>query len=153
MKILIVFVHHEQKSFGNALKDLAVATLSEQGHEVKVSDLYAQGFKAVADEHDFMELSSKDYVNYMLEQKNAAANNLFADDIKVEQEKIKWADFIIFQTPVWWFSVPAILKGWFDRVFAAGVTWDFGAIYDKGLLRGKKGMLAITTGGPSELYQ
>jgi len=153
MKILIVYVHHEQKSFTNALKDLAVKTLSEQGHEIQVSDLYAQKFKAVADERDFKNLTSKDYVNYMMEQKTAAATDTFADDIKSEQEKVKWADFILIQTPIWWFSVPAILKGWFDRVFATGVTWDFGAIYDKGLLRGKKGMLAITTGGPFELYQ
>jgi NAD(P)H dehydrogenase (quinone) len=153
MNILIVYVHHEKKSFTSALKDLAVKTLSEQGHKVKVSDLYTQGFKALADKHDFMELSNQEYFNYMLEQKNAAVKDLFTEDIKVEQEKVKWADFIIIQTPIWWFSVPAILKGWFDRVFATGVTWDFGAVYDKGLLRSKKGMLSITTAGPHELYQ
>ncbi|MDP2812295.1 MAG: NAD(P)H-dependent oxidoreductase [bacterium] len=153
MKILIVYAHHEPKSFSSALKDLAVKVLSGEGHEVRVSDLHAQGFKAVADEHDFKELLDKNYVNYMLEQKNSTTKGVFAEDITVEQEKIKWADFILIQTPIWWFSVPAILKGWFDRVFATGITWDFGAIYDKGLLRGKKGMLAITTGGPSELYQ
>lgn len=153
MKILIVYVHDEEKSFTSALKNLAVKVLTENGHEVKVSDLYAQKFNAVAGRQDFEELSNPDYFNYMLEQKNAAGKNIFAEDVRVEQEKVKWADFVIIQSPVWWFSTPAILKGWFDRVFATGVTWDFGAIYDKGLLRGKKGMLSITTGGPHELYK
>ena len=49
-----------------------------------------------------------------------------------EIEKLAQADIILFHTPIWWFSVPAILKGWFDRVLAMGVAWDGGKIYEKG---------------------
>lgn len=153
MNILIVYAHHEPKSFTAALKDEAVKLLAQEGHNVKVSDLHDMNFKAVADKDDFLKPKESAYTNYMLEQLNAAETNSFSEDIKDEQEKVTWADMIIVHSPIWWFSVPAILKGWFDRVFATGVTWGFGAIYDKGLLRGKRAMLAITTGGPAELYQ
>jgi putative NADPH-quinone reductase len=59
----------------------------------------------------------------------------------------------MFHFPVWWFSAPAILKGWFDRVFATGVTWNFGYIDDADLLKGKIAMLVITMGGGEDLYQ
>jgi len=152
MKVLIVYAHHEPKSFNGAMKELAISTLKEQRHEVKVSDLYAMKFKAIADKDDFVTLSKPDYLQYVLELKNAVEKDLFVEDIKQEQEKLRWADFIIFQYPLWWFSVPAILKGWFDRVLATGFAWDFGRMYDKGLLAGKKAMISVTTGGPENIY-
>ena len=153
MKVLIVYAHHEPKSFTASLKNLAMETLTAQGHEVKVSDLYAMKFKSIADRDDFTELDDPSYMNYLLQEKLASAKHTFAPDIVAEQEKVTWADFIIFHFPIWWFSAPAILKGWFDRVMAAGFAWDFGKIYAQGLLRGKKAMVAITTGGPREFYQ
>lgn len=152
MKTLIVYAHHEPKSFNGAMRDLAIATLKEKGHQVKVSDLYAMKFKALADKDDFIGLSNPDYLQYVLELKNAVEKNLLTKDIKEEQEKLRWADFIIFQYPLWWFSVPAILKGWFDRVLATGFAWDFGRMYDNGLLVGKRGLLSVTTGGPEAIY-
>jgi NAD(P)H dehydrogenase (quinone) len=56
MKVLIVYAHHEPKSFTASLKNLAMETLTAQGHEVKVSDLYAMKFKSIADRDDFTEL-------------------------------------------------------------------------------------------------
>jgi len=153
MKVLIVYAHHEPKSFTASLKNLAVETLTAQGHEVKVSDLYAMNFKSIADRDDFTELDDPNYMNYLLQQKSASAKKIFTPDILEEQAKVAWADFILFHFPVWWFSAPAILKGWFDRVFAAGFAWDFGKIYAQGVLRGKKALVAVTTGGPLQLYQ
>src|SRR4030067_2494529 len=120
MEVLIVYAHHEPKSFNGAMKELAISVLKKQRHEVKVSDLYAMKFKAIADKDDFIKLSNPDYLQYVLELKNASEKNLFTEDIKEGQDKLRWADFIIFQYPLWWFSVPAILKGWFDRVLANG---------------------------------
>ncbi len=75
----------------------------------------------------------------------------FSQDIKVEQEKLLWADFVIFQFPLWWYSVPAILKGWFDRVFASGFVYGSGiGRYDTGGLKGRKAMLSTTTGSPQQ---
>jgi NAD(P)H dehydrogenase (quinone) len=152
MKILIVYAHHEPKSFNSALKDLTVSVLTEKGHELKISDLYAMNFKPVADRHDFRDLSDPEHMNYMLEQKNASEKGEYIGDIIEEHDKVRWADAIIFHFPIWWFSVPAILKGWFDRVLSTGFSWDFGKIYDKGLLTGKKAILVVTTGGPAEYY-
>jgi len=153
MKIFIVYAHQEDTSFNHALKEEAVSVLKSTGHEVKVSDLYAMKFDPAADRKDFLKLSDPKNVNYLMEQKSASSGNGFKEDIVREQEKLRWADLLFLQFPVWWFSVPAILKGWFDRVLAAGVAWDFGGIYDKGLLRGKKAALSVTTGGPEILYQ
>ena len=152
MKILIVYAHPESSSFNGAMKDLAVSVLTQNGHEVKVSDLNDMDFSAPLTRNDFQGIGNPDYVNYVMELKNYYESGKLADDIKSEQEKLKWADFIIFQYPVWWFSVPAILKGWFDRVLATGFAWDFGKMYDMGLLSGKRGMLSVTTGGPENIY-
>ena len=90
----------------------------------------------------------------MLEQKHAAKLDLaFSPDIIAEIQKVKEADLVLFVSPVWWFSVPAILKGWFDRVLAMGVAWDGGQIYEDGLLRGKQAMLIMAAGGPDEYYK
>ncbi|MBA3757977.1 NAD(P)H-dependent oxidoreductase [Candidatus Saccharibacteria bacterium] len=152
MNILIVYAHHEPSSFTSAMKNLAIQVLSSQGHTVVMSDLYGQGFSAVAQKWDFV-TTRAEHFNYMLEQKHAANLDLaFSPDILGEIEKVRAAEVIIIVTPIWWFSVPAILKGWFDRVLAMGVTWDSGKIYENGLLRGKQAMLVATAGGPSRYY-
>jgi NAD(P)H dehydrogenase (quinone) len=152
MKTLIVYAHQEKNSFNSALKEKSVSVLRQMNHEIVISDLYAMNFKAVADREDFRGIGQPDHINYLMEQKKATAAGTLSPDILAEQNKIQWADLIIFHCPVWWFSVPAILKGWFDRVLTAGFAWDFGKIYNKGLLVGKKAMLVVTTGGPAESY-
>lgn len=152
MNVLIVYAHHEPKSFNGALKDIAVAVLTEVGHQVKVSDLYAMNFKAIADRADFKEMLEPDYLKYGIEQRHAYENDALADDIKAEQEKLRWADLLILQFPIYWFSVPAILKGWVDRVFTTGFAYSKGMSYDTGGLKGKRAMLSFTTGDPFDTY-
>ncbi|BCG57390.1 NAD(P)H-dependent oxidoreductase [Paenibacillus sp. URB8-2] len=153
MNVLIVYAHPEPKSFNGALKDLAVAALTAEGHQVQVSDLYAMNFKAAADRDDFMMPENPDFFKYQLEQGHASRTNSFSQDIKEEQEKLLWADFVIFQFPLWWYSVPAILKGWFDRVFASGFVYGQGiGRYDQGGLKGRKAMVSTTTGSPRQAY-
>jgi NAD(P)H dehydrogenase (quinone) len=153
MNVLIIHAHPEPASFNSALKDLAVKTFSERGDTVKVSDLYAMGFDAVGGKRDFTALADEQYFKYQAEQMNAYAHDLFAASLKEEMQKLEGADLLIFNFPLWWFSVPAILKGWVDRVFAMGFAYGGGkGIYDKGIFKGKKGMLCITTGGPEVAY-
>lgn len=152
MNIFIVYAHPEPKSFNGAMKDLAVSVLTEQGHSVKVSDLHAMKFKAVGDRSDFLELSDDSYFRYQVEQLNAHEHQKFSPDIQAEQEKLLWADLVIFQSPMWWLSFPAILKGWIDRVITTGFSYRFGQWFDTGLLKGRKAMLALTTGGPQSMY-
>ena len=152
MNVLIVYVHHEPSSLTSALKNLAIETLSRAGHGVVVSDLYGQGFNPLAQKWDFV-TTTGGHFNYMLEQKHAARLDLaFSPDILGEIQKVKAADLVMFVAPVWWSSVPALLKGWFDRVLAMGVAWDSGQTYEKGLMRGKQAMLVLSAGAPADFY-
>jgi NAD(P)H dehydrogenase (quinone) len=150
---LIVYAHHEPGSFTSAMKNVAVQAFEAGGHSVAVSDLYAQGFSAVAQKWDFV-TTSGGHFNYMLEQKHAANLEMsFSPDILGEIQKLKAADIVIFITPIWWMSVPAILKGWFDRVLAMGVAWDKDKIYENGLMRGKQAMLVAAAGQPDVYFK
>jgi hypothetical protein len=62
-------------------------------------------------------------------------------------------DLMIWQFPLWWFGVPAILKGWVDRVFAMGRTYGGERFYENGVFKGKRALLSVTTGGPEAVYQ
>lgn len=153
MNVLVVYAHHEPSSFTGAMKNMAVQALEDSGHNVSVSDLYAQGFSAVAQKWDFV-TTSGNHFNYMSEQKHAAKLQMaFSPDIVGEAQKLQAADTVLFIFPIWWFSVPAILKGWFDRVLAMGVAWDAGRFYENGLMRGKQAMLIACGGHPAEFYK
>lgn len=152
MNILYVYAHPNPKSFNALLKDTALQFFSEKNIAIKQSDLYAQHFKSEADWNDFSR-DEKSESHYFLAQQNAFQKNNLSSDIAAEIEKIKWADHIIFQFPLWWFSAPAILKGWFDRVFAKGFAYDAGKIFQDGLLKGKTASLVVTTQSPESAYQ
>jgi NAD(P)H dehydrogenase (quinone) len=154
MNVLIVYAHPERESLNGTLKDLAVDTLTDDGHQVQVSDLYAMNWKAVLDEEDFPERMNKELFNPILEQLNAVKEGSIPQDVKEEMDKVLWADLIIFQFPIWWSNFPAILKGWVDRVFYNGFAFNLVEmqLYGNGPLRGKKAMLSFTTGAPRELY-
>ena len=153
MNVLVVYAHNEPTSLVSAMKNTVTEVLSEKGNRVVVSDLYGQGFSPVAQKWDFA-TTTGEHFNYMLEQKHAAKLSMsFSPDIAGEIEKVQNADLVIFVAPVWWMGVPAILKGWFDRVLAMGVAWDSGKFYENGLLRGKQAMLALSAGHPTEYYQ
>jgi NAD(P)H dehydrogenase (quinone) len=152
LNVLIVFAHPEPKSFNGALKDLAVDTLTNAGHEVVVSDLYADGFAAAAGPADVTERANPERFDLGAEQAHAARTSGFSADIQREIDRVFTADLLLMQFPMWWFSLPAILKGWIDRVFAFGVTYDFGRTWDKGVLRGKRAMLSLTTSAPPNVF-
>lgn len=152
MKILIVIAHSELKSFNASMYQEAIKTLEENGHEVKTSDLYQMGFNPVSGRGNFNATSDKSYFSQQAEEYFATENNGFANDITTEQDKVLWCDLMIWQFPLWWFSVPALLKGWVDKVFTMGKFYDNGKIYENGLLKGKKALLSITTGGPQKNY-
>ncbi len=146
MNVLIVYAHPEPTSFNGAMKDTAVATLERGGHKVAVSDLYAQGFNPVAGPWDVTGRQDPEAFNLALEQGYAAENGLFAEDVQAEIEKVKAADFLLLQFPMWWYSMPAILKGWVDRVLAYKVAYGLGEWWDNGPFKGRRAMISITTG-------
>lgn len=154
MNVLYVYAHPEPRSFNAALRDTAMVTLARSGHQVKVSNLYVMKFKAVLDPQDFRIRADPDHFNPAAEQIHGFRTGSLAPDIREEIEKVSWADLIIFQFPVWWSSLPAILKGWFDRVFVQGFVVDLeqGRVYDRGLLQGKKGLIVATCGSTEAMY-
>lgn len=77
----------------------------------------------------------------------AVAIDRFAADIATELDKLRRADFILFNFPIYWFGMPAILKGWIDRVFVSRLCYGGRRIYDRSGLAGKRAMLAFSLGG------
>jgi len=152
MQVLLVYAHPEPASFNGALRDLAIATLTEAGHSVTVSDLYAQGFNPVAGPADVTARKNPREFNLGMEQMHAVQNRTLAGDVQLELDKLLAADLLLLQFPMWWFSVPAILKGWIDRVFVFGAAYDFGRTWDKGVFAGKRAMLAFTASAPEAAF-
>lgn len=137
MKHLIVYCHPNPDSFNNAIVDAFIESLKEQGHEVVVRDLYAMRFDPVLKASDFE----------ALHEGNTPL------DIKTEQEHVKWADAFTMVYPIWWTGLPALIKGYIDRVFSYGFAYAYGedGTISK-LLAGKKGLIINTHGTPSEIY-
>ncbi|MEA5572637.1 NAD(P)H-dependent oxidoreductase [Calothrix sp. UHCC 0171] len=152
MKIFIVHAHPEEKSFNAGLTRHAKNVLEAAGNEVIISDLYAMKFDPISDRRNFTFQQDSNYFKQQLEEKYATENDGFSADIKAEMEKLFWCDMLIFQFPLWWFGLPAILKGWVDRVFASGKIYGGGKWYDNGIFKGKKAMLSLTTGGKLPMY-
>ncbi|MGL6494894.1 NAD(P)H-dependent oxidoreductase [Aeromonas veronii] len=150
MKVLIVYAHPEPKSFNGALFCHAIRALEQAGHTVMTSDLYAMGFDPVSDRRNFTAASDPDFLKLQLEELAATEQGSFAPQLEQEMQKLEAADLLIFQFPLWWFGLPAILKGWVDRVFAMGRVYGQGHIYESGKFRGKRALLSLTTGGPAE---
>jgi NAD(P)H dehydrogenase (quinone) len=152
VKVLVVYAHPEPTSFAGGLKDAAVKALTAAGHQVEVSDLYAEGFNPVAGRHDFKGVSDPSCFHYQSEQLHASQSNGFAADLAREQDRLMRADLIVFIFPLWWGGLPAIVKGWFDRVCAYGVAYADGKRYDGGYFVGRRALLALTTGGTAARF-
>ena len=160
MKVLLIYAHPQPRSLNGTLKDFAVQHLHNAGHEVQVSDLYAMRWKAGFDADDSSAPPVGEFWRSTLDSKQAFEQGTQSADIVAEQEKLLWADTVIFQFPLWWFSMPAIMKGWIDRVYANGFAYGvgeqsdrhWGDRYGEGTLAGKRAMLVVTTGGWEEHY-
>ncbi|RQZ19964.1 flavodoxin family protein [Burkholderia sp. Bp9031] len=160
MNVLIVYAHPEPRSLNGALRDFAVEHLEAAGHAVQVTDLYAMNWKAAFDAHDVTDGAPDARFDPALDSKRAFETGTQRDDIVREQAKLKWADAVILQFPLWWFSMPAIMKGWVERVYAYGFAYGvgehsdqhWGDRYGEGSLAGKRAMVIVTTGGWESHY-
>lgn len=147
MNVLIVHAHPDPGAFIGQLRALAEDVLKKQGHAIQVSDLYAMNFNPVVTIDDFLDPLDATRFDLHAEQRHASENGTFAADIQEEQQKLMWANTILFYFPLWWYSVPGMLKGWIDRVFAYGFAYG-----DHYHLSGRRAMLTLTTGGPPRPY-
>jgi NAD(P)H dehydrogenase (quinone) len=153
MRVLIVHAHPEPKSFNGAMTRTAADALTAAGHEVEVSDLYAMRFNPVSDRSNFTTTLDPDHFRQQAEEAHAVTHDGFAPDIQAEMDKLFRCDALVLQFPLWWFGLPAILKGWVDRVFASGGRiYGGGKWYDRGVFSGKRAMCSVTIGGAPPMY-
>ena len=137
MKHLIIYSHPNPNSLNSHLKNVVAAHLQENNHEVVIRDLYSINFNPI--------LSFDDMAGQR--------NGLVSEDVKQEQDFITWADCITFIHPIWWTGLPAILKGYIDRVFSYGFAYSYDQGVQKGLLAGKKAVIINTHGKSKAEYE
>ncbi len=150
MKALIVLAHPERASFNAALAEAAREALCSQGHEVRVTNLYERSF--APDEHarHFRRRKDPGRFDAQSEQRFSAEHDSLPHDVERQVGDLLWADFTLLQFPLWWFGMPAILKGWMDRVFVYGKLYTGSARLHQGVCRGKRAMLSVTAGSSAE---
>lgn len=161
MNVLLVYAHPEPTSLNGSLRDTICAELARLGHAVQVSDLYAMKWKAVLDGDDFPQRADPARIDVIAESRQAYTDGTQGADVRAEQDKLLWADVLLVQFPFWWFSMPAILKGWFERVYANGFAYGvgehsrrrWGERYGEGMFKGKRAMLIVTAGGWAPHYE
>lgn len=157
MRVLIVYAHPNPTSLNATLRDHALSVLQREGHDVQVSDLYAMNWKAVADADDFPSRDGSAPLDLVSASGEAYLSGSQTHDVAAEQDKLLWADAIIFQFPIWWYGVPAILKGWVDRVYAYRFAYGYkdgtnAYRFGEGILAGKRALVSVTAGGPAADY-
>jgi len=152
VRVLWVYAHPDPRSLNGSLRDLGIRVLRGYGHEVRESDLYAMGWDPVVRHEDFAH-DPDERLDVLTESERALNDGSLHTDIRAEQEKLRWADTLVVQFPLWWFGMPAILKGWFDRLFVQGfaqgvLDQDTGRArrYGDGGLAGKRAMVITTVG-------
>ncbi|MRT92559.1 NAD(P)H-dependent oxidoreductase [Ancylomarina sp. 16SWW S1-10-2] len=134
MKHLIIYTHFNSNSFTKAITNKLVNEATSKGHEIKIIDLYAENFDPV------------------LKASDMSPDIETPKDILAYQKLIKWADHYTVVYPLWWGQMPAILKGFIDRVFSNGVAFKYGEKGPEGLLKGRTARVIICTGSPDAYY-
>ncbi len=136
MRTLIVTAHPHEDSLCFTLAQFVVDKLASQGHEVILEDLYANNFDPV--------LTSQERASYY-------AQSYDTTRVKAEIDRLKNTEYLVLVFPTWWFGFPAMLKGWFDRVWAPTVAYDhatdFGPIQPK-LVNLRRVLVITTLGAP-----
>ncbi len=139
MRALILVCHPRADSFTMAVRDVAVARLRAAGAEIRLRDLYAEGFEP--------RLSGEGLGAYLDTQGNAAA---VARDVA----DLRWCDTLVFVYPTWWYGLPAMLKGWLDRALVPGVAFHMPGPQERAIRPGLQHITrlgAFTTCGASAL--
>jgi len=152
MRVFIVHAHPEPSSFNGAMTREASLALAAAGHEVIVSDLYAMGFDPVSDRRNFVTVADATRLKQQNEEEYASVHNGYIPELQAEMDKLASCDLLILQFPLWWLGMPAILKGWVDRVFALGRAYGGGRYFGTGVFSGKRALCAITVGGSPAMY-
>ena len=141
MNVLVVFCHPTHRSFMGGALERVLAGLSATRHEVRLTDLYADGFHP--------ELTLDDHAAHLVDHRVHPERRT----IDRHAADLRWAEALVLVYPTWWSGQPAMLKGWFDRVWVRGVAWDLpdGANRIRPLLHGLRRIVIVTSHGSSKL--
>ncbi|TGD59797.1 NAD(P)H-dependent oxidoreductase [Flavobacterium humi] len=137
MKHLIIYAHPNQDSLNNLLKQTVIKTLEEDKHEFVIRDLYELNFDPILS----------------LDDMRGQRSRQVAADISREQDYISWAETITFIYPIWWTGMPAIMKGYIDRVMSYGFAYQYTQGVQEGLLGGKQAVIINTHGKSNAEYK
>ena len=149
MKAHIILAHPEAKSFNSSLARLTEQLLSVS-YEVTFSDLYATRFDPYDRPEHYADQCDPAGFHVQSEQRRHSEAGTTPADIAAEADKLISADLLIVHFPLWWFGMPAILKGWIDRVFVYGSVYKSTMRHDRGICRGKKMIACVTTGSSGD---
>ena len=133
MRTLVVYCNPNPESYGAAVKERAMRGLEAAGHEIDLIDLYEDGFEPA--------LSAEEHRTHL--------EPGVPTELSRYVEALRWAEVIVFVYPTWWSGQPAMLKGWFDRVWGSDVAWELpeGANIVRPLLTNVRRLVVVTTHG------
>lgn len=150
LRALIVHAHPDPESFSSAQMRAAAGGLSEAGYNVQVIDLYREAFEPVLDRGEFGLGPGR--FKPAIAQERAYTGGTLAEDVKSHLDMLMKADLLVLSFPLWWYSTPAILKGWLDRVFIPGAVYSDEMEFETAALHGARARLLVTTGVEAERY-
>ncbi|MEM8645011.1 MAG: NAD(P)H-dependent oxidoreductase [Pseudomonadota bacterium] len=150
MKAHIILAHPERTSFNGHLADTTRTHLTSMGWETSLSDLYGMGFDPCEAARHYPTRADEERFHAQTEQRFSADNGHIPADVAGEMERVLAADLLVVHFPLWWFGMPAILKGWMDRVFVYGPMYRSQMRYDAGRCAGKRMLACVTTGASAE---
>ena len=136
MRTLVVYCHPDPDSFTAAVKSTVVDALTAGGHEVRVRDLYAEGFDPL----------------FSAEERRTHRDIGAHESVAEYAAELRWCEHIVLVYPTWWSGQPAMLKGWIDRVWVRGIAWELpeGARRIEARLHNVRRLTAVTTHGSSK---
>lgn len=152
MHALIVHCHPEPASFNAALTEVARRALPQSGYSVEVSDLYREGFDPCEGPGHYRTRENPGVFFALGEQRRAFETGTLPGEVRREIARLDRADLVVFQFPIWWHGCPAMLKGWFDRVFVNGGLYTSSMRYERGHFAGRKAICSVTTGAPRTAF-
>jgi len=135
MNSLIIIAHPKKESFSFAMANKYINLAKDKGYKIKTLDLYRE-----KNQQPFFNFDNANKVEK-------------TPEMKYYQEKIKWADELVFIFPYWWGSMPAILKNFIDWNFSKDFAFKYVNSRPKGLLINKNVKIYTTTGAPSLIYK
>jgi NAD(P)H dehydrogenase (quinone) len=137
VKAYVVYCHPNPESFTAAVRERAVSALEAGGHQVRVTDLYADGFEPAMS----------------LQERQSHQEPTHQPELAEYIESLRWCDTLVFIYPTWWSGEPAMLTGWLDRVLLRGIAWDLTKSNTRitSLLTNVRRVVTITSHGSSKL--